>query len=120
MKLECVSIKMEANDQYFNYCGTVHYAVKGALLFISAGKTSAPFLSVDERRKLLGIGHTCCQEPFLIFSSISFVSAFVPRVAVTSLCYHGHHYNAIKVVWYSSAVCYGLTLGFKTGKSHII
>ena len=111
---------MEAIDLYINSCGTVNYAVQGALPFISEFKTSALCFSADKLRKILLIAHTCCQAPFLIFSSISFESAFVPRSAVTGLCYHGHHYYAIEVVWHSSTVCYGVTLGFKTGMSNQI
>ena len=50
------------------------------------------------------------------FWPVSFVSAFVSRATVTGICYHGDHYHAIEVVWYPSTVCYGFTLGFKTGK----
>jgi len=51
-----------------------------------------------------------------MISSVSFVSAFVPRAAVAGFCYHGDYYHAIEVVWNPRAVCYGLALGFKTGK----
>lgn len=43
------------------------------------------------------------------------VSAFLSRATVTGVRCHGDHYHAIEVVWYPSTVCYGLTLGFKTG-----
>ena len=107
---------MEAVDQHFSSCGTAYYVVQGALSFISAGKTSAPFFSIDELRKILWTGHTCCQAPFSIISSVSLASAFVPRAAVSGLRYHGDHYHATEVVWNPRAVCYGFTLGFKTGK----
>jgi len=44
---------MEAIDQHFSSCGTAYYVIQGALSFISAGKTSAPFFSIDELRKIL-------------------------------------------------------------------
>ena len=58
-----------------------------------------------------------CDGSVLLKECKSLVSAFLSRAAVTGFRCHGDHNHAIEVVRYPSAVCYGFTLGFKTGNS---
>lgn len=72
----------------------------GGILFANLAVKTSKYSRNSSRHR--------CYSFILVLS----FSAFLPRLAVTSLCCHGNNHYAVEIVWYTGAMCYGFTLGF--------